>query len=90
MSYIHIHIHTQLTHIHTHTYIIVYIDIFRCIIFSTWDFVGFQVSERIADPRISPSETSPQIQVQVHRDRVLSEGRREVGIWSSYGVQVWT
>lgn len=25
--------------------------------------------------------------VQVHRDRVLSEGRREVGIWSSYGVQ---
>ena len=25
--------------------------------------------------------------VQDHRDRVLSEGRREVGIWSSYGVQ---
>ena len=26
-------------------------------------------------------------QVQDHRDRVLSEGRREVGIWSSYGVK---
>eukprot|EP00913_Durusdinium_trenchii_P003072 g2840.t1 len=25
--------------------------------------------------------------VQDHRDRVLSEGRHEVGIWSSYGVQ---
>eukprot|EP00435_Cladocopium_sp_Y103_P019770 s3598_g4.t2 len=25
--------------------------------------------------------------VQDHRDRVLSEGRREVGIWSSYGVK---
>ena len=27
--------------------------------------------------------------VQDHRDRVLSEGRREVGIWSSYGVKEW-
>lgn len=27
-------------------------------------------------------------EVQDHRDRVLSEGRHEVGIWSSYGVQV--
>ena len=33
--------------------------------------------------------SSDQSQVQVHRDRVLAEGRREVGIWSSYGVQVW-
>ena len=32
-------------------------------------------------------------EVQKHRDRVLSEGRQEVGIWSPFGVQVprrWT
>lgn len=33
--------------------------------------------------------TSPlsQLQVEQRRDRMLSDGRREVGIWSSYGVK---
>ena len=61
---------------------------------SGWMADGWQMVNRLSLDAMSPMAILPHdrpstSKVQDHQDRVLSEGRREVGIWSSYGVKEW-
>lgn len=48
---------------------------------------GRQGVRKASTPRQVQMARAEVQRVQAHRDRVLAEGRHEVGIWSSYGVQ---